>query len=117
MARHIALLLASFAFAACDAKPQATPDTEPTSVRVTVDDSGYDPATIEAEAGQPLELVFKRTSDDGCGNEVVFVEHDIRRSLPLNEDVAVSIVPKADETIAFTCGMGMYKGKIVAKAP
>jgi len=85
-----------------------------TRVTVTVTDKGYTPSTIEAKAGQPLTLVFKRTTENTCGEEVVFPEHKIRRKLPLNEEVSVELSPRENERIAFTCGMGMYKGSIVA---
>jgi plastocyanin domain-containing protein len=85
-------------------------------VAVAVTASGYEPGAVEARAGEPLILVFKRTSDQGCGQEVVFPERDIRRTLPLNEEVEVRLTPRANETITFTCGMGMFRGSVVAAA-
>ena len=86
------------------------------TVTVTVTDSGYEPGSISAHAGQPLTLVFKRTTDQGCGQQVVFPDRDIRRDLPLNQEVEVELTPRENETIAFTCGMGMYRGSVVASA-
>lgn len=83
-------------------------------VTVTVTGQGYEPSSIDAAAGAPLTLVFKRTSDQGCGHEVVFPDRNIRRELPLNEEVEITLTPAADEHIAFTCGMGMLRGTIVA---
>ena len=88
------------------------PGTRRVTVNVTA--SGYTPSTVEVEAGERLTVVFKRTSAQGCGQEVVFPDHDIRRSLPLNQDVEIELTPSVDESIAFTCGMGMYRGSIVA---
>ncbi len=117
------LLLATLT--ACPADPSTAAATAPGSaaklpalaegeVRVLVEAKGYTPARIEAKAGQPLTLVFRRDKDDNCGQEVVFPDHDIKKALPLGEDVRVSLTPKADETIKFTCGMAMYKGAVVA---
>jgi len=83
-------------------------------VRVTVTETGYDPGSIQAEAGKAITIVFKRVSDAGCGQEIVFPQHNIRRALPLNQDVEVTLTPRASETINFTCGMGMLRGSIVA---
>ena len=83
-------------------------------VTVEVNASGYAPATVEAQGGQPLKLLFTRTTDKGCGDELVFPALKKSYKLPLNETVAVELRPKADQVIAFTCGMGMYKGQVVA---
>ena len=85
-------------------------------VTVTVTGSGYEPSSISARAGQPLTLIFKRTTDQGCGQRLVFPDRDIRRDLPLNQEVEVELTPRENETIAFTCGMGMYRGSVVASA-
>lgn len=92
----------------------ATPVRSSARVTVTVTGQGYEPSSIDAAAGAPLTLVFKRTSDQGCGHEVVFPDRNIRRELPLNEEVEITLTPAADEHIAFTCGMGMLRGSIVA---
>lgn len=91
----------------------ATPAQSGARVAVTVTGQGYEPSSIDAAAGAPLTLVFKRTSDQGCGHEVVFPDRNIRRELPLNAEVEITLTPAADENIGFTCGMGMLRGSIV----
>lgn len=81
---------------------------------VTVTEKGYIPARVDAAAGKPLTLVFTRTTDKGCGGTLVFPAHNIEKELPLNKAVEVTITPNAKETISFTCGMGMYKGSVIA---
>lgn len=83
-------------------------------VEVEVTASGYAPDTVEVKAGQPITLVFTRTTDKGCGEKLVFPDLDIERDLPLDEAVPIELTPKADQRIAFTCGMGMYEGSVVA---
>lgn len=90
--------------------------TERQRVTVTVTGSGYEPDSVNARGGHPLTLVFRRTTDQGCGQQLVFPDRDIRRDLPLNQDVEVELTPRENETIAFTCGMGMYRGSVVALA-
>lgn len=84
------------------------------AITVLVNEYGYKPATVQAKAGELLKLVFKRTTDKGCGGEVVFPDHNIKKQLPVGEEVIVELTPKHNEQIAFTCGMGMYEGKVVA---
>jgi plastocyanin domain-containing protein len=83
------------------------------TVRITVDNNGFSPSSIDAEAGHKLNLVFKRASGTNCGNRVVFPKLGIRRNLPVGKEVVVSITPRDAGQINFSCGMGMYKGSIV----
>ncbi|MFW5921555.1 MAG: cupredoxin domain-containing protein [Polyangiales bacterium] len=96
---------------ASEAKSQA----EAKRVEVKVDDRGYHPAEVEAEVGKPLTLVFTRTTDEGCGDELVIASKDIERKLPLNEPVEVSLTPDSAGEIGFACGMDMYKGAVVVQ--
>ena len=97
-------------------QPEAQPEQQAAAnrVRVTVRATGYDPATINAPANQPITIVFNRVDDGGCGGEVVFPAHNIRRTLPAGQDVEVTLTPRAAEQIQFTCGMAMLHGTIVA---
>lgn len=83
------------------------------TVRIKVDKNGFSPASIEVEAGHKLNLIFTRAKDANCGRTVVFQKPNIRKALPVGRDVLVSLTPRAAGRIAFTCGMGMYKGNIV----
>jgi plastocyanin domain-containing protein len=85
------------------------------AIRVIVDASGYQPAEVRAPAGKPVRLEFLRTSDDGCGQQLVFPTLDIRRDLPLNEVVPVDITMPASGSLSFTCGMDMYRGAVIAQ--
>jgi plastocyanin domain-containing protein len=97
------------------AVPPAVVTAAPNSrVPVVVDAAGYHPATINAQPGQPLTLVFTRTSDEGCGQQVVFPSLNIQRDLPLNQPVEVTVTPTSGR-LAFTCGMNMYRGSVVAQ--
>lgn len=84
-------------------------------VSIRVDADGYHPPRAAAPAGQPVRLMFTRTSDEGCGQQVVFPDLDIRRDLPLNERVPVDITMPESGSVSFTCGMAMYQGSVVAR--
>ena len=83
------------------------------SIKVT--EQGYEPATIQAKAGVPLKLTFTRSSDKTCGTEVLFPDYGINQKLPLNVPTTVTFTPKKAGEIAFSCGMNMLKGKMVAQ--
>ena len=84
-------------------------------IAIEVGSHGYEPARVEATAGEPLTLVFTRTTDEGCGQELVIASQDIRRNLPLDEAVEVTFTPEETGELRFTCGMDMYDGTIVVQ--
>jgi plastocyanin domain-containing protein len=113
--RKLALAFA-LVLSACGGEEATVPpsDGRP-ELAITVKARGYEPAEVSAAGGQPVRLVFTRTTDEGCGQQLVFPDMDIRRDLPLNEPVAVDITMPASGRVAFTCGMAMYEGAVVAQ--
>jgi len=84
-----------------------------TSVEIVADEHGFTPSSVAVKTGSPLTLVFTRTTDDTCANQVVFPELKITKDLPLKQPVPVDVPSGAARTLAFQCGMGMFKGKVV----
>lgn len=97
------------------AKAKVARRAHPKTVRVTVNKNGFSPSSINVEEGFPITLIFKRATKEGCGNKVVFPSLNITRDLPVGKNVTVKFTPDQSGEIAFTCGMGMYKGKIVVQ--
>jgi plastocyanin domain-containing protein len=83
-------------------------------VDVTVK-GGYQPSSIIVKAGQPLRLNFTRRESTPCGEEVVLPEFGKRAHLPENRAVPIEIVPEKPGEYEFTCGMNMYKGKLIVR--
>jgi plastocyanin domain-containing protein len=100
---------------ACTAPPEpaaAPPGSRTVNVGVG---TSYTPSEITASPGEALHLVFTRTTDEGCGQQLVFPDLDIQRDLPLDQPVAVDVTAPASGRLAFTCGMAMYRGAIVVR--
>ncbi|MDT4953638.1 MAG: hypothetical protein QOJ02_1776 [Acidobacteriota bacterium] len=74
---------------------------------------GYQPATIVAKAGQLLRLNFTRRESSLCGEEVVLPEFGKRAHLPQDQTVPIEITPQRAGEYEFTCGMNMYRGKLI----
>ena len=85
------------------------------SVLVNVNMTGFDPAFIEAKAGQPLKLAFFRPTDANCAREVVFPSLGIRKELPAGQVVVVDITPSKSGPLNFECGMKMLKGQLIVR--
>lgn len=84
------------------------------NLQLTVDGTGYHPSSISAPPIKPVRLTITRTSDEGCGQQIVFPSLNLRRDLPLNQPVTVEFTMPASGSVAFTCGMDMLRGSIVA---
>lgn len=76
---------------------------------------GYDPSVIVLQKGKKATLHFLRTDPSDCLEEVVIPDFKIRKTLTLNEKTEVEINPQKAGEFDFSCGMGMYHGKIIVK--
>jgi plastocyanin domain-containing protein len=114
LARLVAVLFTLFA-TSCGSAAATPPSDGRPEIAIHVGATGYDPARATAAAGSPVRLVFTRTSDEGCGQQVVFPDLHITRDLPLGEPVAIDVTMPASGAISFTCGMSMYRGSVVAR--
>ena len=93
--------------------PKAAPAAVTGAVPITVDADGFKPSAVTFKKGAPASLVFTRTSDDTCATEVVFPDLNLKKSLPKNTPVTVEVPTDKPQTLAFQCGMGMYKSSVV----
>ena len=84
------------------------------SVDIIVD-GGYSPEVISVPKGQITKLTFMRKDPTACLEEVVLGDFKIRKALPLNQKVVIEINPQKSGEFIYSCGMGMYHGKIIVK--
>jgi plastocyanin domain-containing protein len=83
-----------------------------------VTDDGYHPARIEIAHGEPITLVFTRTSAKTCATDVHVALPDgtrIDEQLPLGQAVEIPIRIAQPGEVVYTCGMNMNRGTIVVK--
>lgn len=76
---------------------------------------GYQPASIVVKAGQPVRLNFTRREASLCGEEVVIPAFGKRAHLPEGKSVSIEVAPTMPGEYEFTCGMTMYKGKLIVE--
>jgi plastocyanin domain-containing protein len=109
----VAITLFCSALIGLSAAVSSVVEAEGRTVRIKVDKKGFSPASVKATAGRELKLVFNRTDEKNCGKTVVFPDLNIRKDLPVGENVTVTLKPTQSGEITFTCGMGMYRGSVV----
>lgn len=78
-------------------------------------EGGYNPSQIVIKKDQPTTLNFIRKDANPCLEGVVLSDFKVKKNLPLNEKVSVVLNPKQAGEFPFSCGMGMFHGKIIVK--
>lgn len=73
----------------------------------------YDPAEVRGKPGSTMRLVFRRMTDEGCGQQLSVPALGIKKDLPLDQPVPVDVTLPVTGKLAFTCGMGHFQGSIV----
>lgn len=82
------------------------------SVDIVVD-GGYSPEVVSIQNNKTTILNFIRRDPSSCLEEVVLGDFKIRRHLPLNQRVAITLTPRRTGVFPYACGMNMYHGKII----
>jgi len=76
---------------------------------------GYTPEVITVPVGVKTTLNFTRTDPNNCLEDVVLGDFKIRKTLPLDQKVSIEINPAIKGEFPYSCGMGMFHGKIIVK--
>ena len=76
-------------------------------------DGGYKPEQISIPYGKTTKLIFHRKDSSSCLEEVVIADFKVRKFLPLNEKTEIEINPTKKGEFDFSCGMGMFHGKLL----
>ena len=98
------------------AAPVAKAGRNTSTQRATiVVDGEYHPSQVSVKAGRPVELTFIRKEKSGCGGVVQIPSLKLKRDLVVGRKTTVTFTPTKAGKVAFTCGMGMYKGEILVR--
>ena len=76
-------------------------------------DGGYKPQTIRIKKGEEVKLALLRKDLNSCLEEFILPDFKIKKYLPLNKKVEISLTPKVSGEFGFHCGMNMYHGKVI----
>ena len=91
------------------------PDDSPmvTTAAISVS-GGYSPSVTKVPVGQPVTLTFTLTDPNPCLEELIIPDLKIKKDLPLNTPLALTLTLTRPGVYPFHCGMNMYHGKIIA---
>ncbi|MEL6771144.1 MAG: cupredoxin domain-containing protein [Bacteroidota bacterium] len=84
---------------------------------IEVSRMGYDPINVELQAGIPARLVFTRTIESACAEQIQAPDFAVAvTDLPLNESVAIEFTPDEAGSFTYMCGMDMMRGTVIVQA-
>ena len=84
------------------------------SIDIVVD-GGDSPEVISIPKDKTIKLNFIRKDPSGCLEEVVLGDFSVRKYLPLNKKVTIELTPHQSGEFIYSCGMGMFHGKILVR--
>ena len=118
--RHLLAALSVLAAVPTLASPPAGPAPAAGSVKevqIKVTTSGFEPKEVKAKKGQPIALVFTRTTEQTCITAIDMPAEEVKSfELPLNKAVTLTITPKKAGVERFHCSaMGMGDGKLIVE--
>lgn len=93
-------------------RDEAVEVTDSVDIKV---EGGYNPSTILLRKGKKTIINFTRTDPSNCLEEIVLSDFKIRKYLPLKEKISIEIAPQKTGEFPFSCGMGMFHGKVIVR--
>lgn len=90
------------------------PNVEKQIIKMDVTASGFEPNTFQVKQGVPVEWVINGKNVTGCTSTIIVPSLNISRGLRYGENV-IEFTPRKSGDLAFSCGMGMVRGKFVVK--
>jgi plastocyanin domain-containing protein len=101
------------ASAAIPVDAQTSPRPKAQRVYVKVTENGYRPSSFRLRRGVRAYITFTREADAVCGEVIVMPKYGIHRTLPPDQPVTVTFLPRDTGTLNFTCGMNMLRGRMI----
>src|SRR6266498_2985751 len=69
----------------------ARPRIQKFTVKIT--ERGFEPVSLTLRRGVQARITFLRTTDQTCAKEIVLRDFGIKRDLPLNQPVVITLTP------------------------
>jgi uncharacterized protein len=81
-------------------------------VTLQVGETSYTPAAVIARPGVRTELVLQTRGINGCTSAFVIASRGLEKVLPETGSTTLDLGKPKPGTLKYTCGMGMYGGRI-----
>jgi plastocyanin domain-containing protein len=82
-------------------------------ITVTVTENGFEPNEIKVKDKSHVVLQITRKTETTCATNIMLKDLNIKKDLPLNQQVEVDLGVLKKGDISFACGMNMITGHII----
>jgi uncharacterized protein len=83
-------------------------------VTMNVTSSGFEPSVFKIKQDVPVKWVINGVNVSGCTSTIIIPSFNISKNLKAGENI-VQFTPQSKGNIAFSCGMGMVRGKFIVE--
>jgi len=83
-------------------------------IEMKITSRGFEPSVLKAKNNIPVNFSINGDGATGCTNKIVIPEYNIAKDIEKGENV-IEFIPKKIGPIAFSCWMGMVRGKIIVE--
>ncbi len=83
-------------------------------IRMDVTSGGYSPNKLQFKPGIPIKWVINVKTLTGCNNKIIVPDYNLELKLKEGENVLEFTPKDGDNTISFSCWMGMLQGTFVS---
>lgn len=83
-----------------------------TEVTIAVSTYGYEPSEITVPSGRPVRFNLETNRTGGCTRAFVIAKLGVQKILPETGTTPLDVTFPESGRVAFSCGMGMYRGTI-----
>jgi uncharacterized protein len=90
----------------------ANPAEQTVTMNVTA--SGFEPSVFKVKKGVSVKWVINGVNVSGCTSTIIVPSFNISKNLQYGENV-VQFTPQKSGEVAFSCGMGMVRGKFIVE--
>jgi plastocyanin domain-containing protein len=84
-------------------------------VELQVTEKGFEPSSVDVKSGVPVVLKITRKTDSTCATQIKIQSKNIKKDLPLNKPVTISLGKLDKGEIRFGCGMDMITGNVFVR--
>lgn len=109
----VGVLVVAFGVLVWGCSPRSTGGAQ--EIKLAVTDRGFEPAEIQVEKGEPVTLLVTRTVEATCVHEIVLADFGVRKALPLNEEVRITLTPEQTGEFRYICPMDMIGGTMTVR--
>lgn len=79
-------------------------------IEISVTEKGFEPSSIKVASGKSVTLKIIRKTDQTCSTLIQIPTLKIKKDLPLNQTITISLGHLEKGEIRFGCGMTMMNG-------